>query len=347
MSPATGSQTPPCGAWGVVAGLVVIVQGLRLGGQHAGERSEAQWISRPPRRPARAAARRLRLHLRHRADERDLLRHHDPDPAESHQAVRRRRHRRRGRMERAVRGDLGGHAVRLRADAGHAVRPLRPAAGDAGLDFRPVRRFPVHGLRPQPGVALPGRILNGMTAASFSTANAYVADITPPDRRARNFGMLGSAFGFGFIIGPSVGGLLGEISLRLPFMVAAGLCLINWLYGLLVLPNPCRPSGARRRSTGARANPLGSLIFLRRRGDLLGLATVGFLSQLALTVLPNIFVLYTGYRYHWTPGMLGLVFMASGASMIAVQMFLVGPAVKAVGERGAVLLGAAGGRSPS
>ena len=188
-----------------------------------------------------------------------------------------------------------------------------------------------------------GRILNGMTAASFATANAYVADITPPDRRARNFGILGSAFGFGFIVGPSVGGLLGEISLRLPFMVAAGLCLINWIYGLLVLPESLPPERRATTLNWARANPLGSLIFLRRRGDLLGMATVGFLSQLAQTVLPNIFVLYIGYRYHWTSGVLGLVFMASGASMIAVQMFLVGPAVKAVGERGAVLIGAAAG----
>jgi MFS transporter, DHA1 family, tetracycline resistance protein len=188
-----------------------------------------------------------------------------------------------------------------------------------------------------------GRILNGMTAASFATANAYVADITPPDRRARNFGILGSAFGFGFIIGPSLGGLLGEVSLRLPFIVAAGLCLVNWIYGFVALPESLPPERRAASLNWSRANPLGSLIFLKRRGDLLGMATVGFLSQLAQTVLPNIFVLYIGYRYHWTPGVLGLVFMASGASMIAVQMFLVGPMVKAVGERGAVLIGAAAG----
>jgi len=185
-----------------------------------------------------------------------------------------------------------------------------------------------------------GRILNGVTASSFSTANAYVADITPPDRRARNFGMLGSAFGFGFMIGPTIGGVLGDISLRLPFVFAAGLCLINGLYGLLVLPESLAPDRRTKQLNWARANPVGSLAFLRERGDLLGLAGVNFLSQLAQTVLPAIFVLYTGYRYHWTPGILGLTFMATGASMIAVQMFLVGPAVKAVGERGAVLLGA-------
>jgi DHA1 family tetracycline resistance protein-like MFS transporter len=185
-----------------------------------------------------------------------------------------------------------------------------------------------------------GRIFNGMTAASFSTANAYVADITAPDKRARNFGIMGSAFGFGFIIGPSIGGLLGEVSLRLPFVVAAGLCLINGLSRLFILPESL---SADRRSTSLdwrRANPLGAFAFLRQRRELLGLAGVGFLFQLSYTVLPSIFVLYTGYRYHWTPAILGFTFMATGAAMIAVQMFLVGPVVKRVGERGAVLSGA-------
>jgi DHA1 family tetracycline resistance protein-like MFS transporter len=185
-----------------------------------------------------------------------------------------------------------------------------------------------------------GRILNGVTASSFSTANAYVADVTPPDRRARNFGMIGSAFGFGFIIGPSLGGFLGDINLRLPFLVAAGLCLINGLYGLFVLPESLPPERRTPQVDWRRANPLGSLIFLRERGELLGLASVGFLFQLAYTVLPSVFVLYMGYRYGWTPAVMGLVFMATGVCQICVQMFLVGPAVKRIGERGAVLAGA-------
>jgi DHA1 family tetracycline resistance protein-like MFS transporter len=185
-----------------------------------------------------------------------------------------------------------------------------------------------------------GRVLNGMTAASVSTANAYVADITPPEKRARNFGMMGSAFGFGFIIGPSIGGLLGEISLRLPFMVAAGLCLINGVYGLLVLPESLPPDRRTAALNWRRANPLGAFAFLRERRELLGLASVGFLFQLSYTVLPSIFVLYTNFRYHWTPAVLGFTFMATGASMVAVQMFLVGPVVKRIGERGAVLCGA-------
>ncbi|HEY1449235.1 MAG TPA: TCR/Tet family MFS transporter, partial [Caulobacteraceae bacterium] len=195
-------------------------------------------------------------------------------------------------------------------------------------------------LSPNLGWLFIGRILNGITASSFSTANAYVADITPPDRRARNFGMLGSAFGFGFMIGPTVGGFLGEYGLRVPFYAAAALCLINFLYGLFVLPESLPAEHRTTSLNWSRANPVGSLRFLREHGELLGLAGVSFLNQLAQVVLPTIFVLYTGYRYGWTPAILGLTFMASGASMIAVQMFLVGPVVKAVGERGAVLLGA-------
>jgi DHA1 family tetracycline resistance protein-like MFS transporter len=188
-----------------------------------------------------------------------------------------------------------------------------------------------------------GRVLNGVTASSFATGNAYVADITPPERRARNFGMMGSAFGFGFMIGPTIGGFLGDINLRLPFMAAAGLCLLNGLYGLLVLPESLPPERRTPSMNWARANPLGSLVFLRSRAHLLGLATVGFLYQLSFTALPTIFVLYTTYRYGWTSKILGLTFLASGVSQIVVQLFLVGPAVKRLGERGAVLLGSGGG----
>jgi DHA1 family tetracycline resistance protein-like MFS transporter len=188
-----------------------------------------------------------------------------------------------------------------------------------------------------------GRILNGLTASTFSTANAYVADVTAPERRARNFGLLGSAFSFGFIFGPVLGGLLGNSDLRLPFKVAAGLTLINWLYGMFVLPESLIPARRVKAIEWRRANPLGALAFLRARGNLLGLASVYFLFQLAQIVLPTIFVLYTGYRYGWTPRILGFTFMATGVSGIVVQMFLVGPVVARIGERGAVLLGATGG----
>jgi DHA1 family tetracycline resistance protein-like MFS transporter len=185
-----------------------------------------------------------------------------------------------------------------------------------------------------------GRILNGITAASFSTANAYVADITPPEKRARNFGMLASTFGIGFMVGPSIGGLLGEVSLRLPFIAAAALCFLNFLYGLFVLPESLPPERRAAHLPWRRANPFGALMFLKDHGELLGLAGVSFLNQLAQVVLPTIFVLYTGYRYGWGPGILGFTFLASGACMTAVSMLLVGPVVKRFGERGAVLIGA-------
>jgi DHA1 family tetracycline resistance protein-like MFS transporter len=188
-----------------------------------------------------------------------------------------------------------------------------------------------------------GRALNGLTAASFATANAYVADMTAPEQRARMFGWMGSALSFGFLLGPVLGGALADINLRLPFLVAGGLTAINWLYGVFVLPESLQPGRRARTFDWRRANPIGSLDFLRRHGALLGLAGVGFLFQLAYTVGPTIFVLYGGYRYHWRPGATGLAMMATGGLGVVVQTLLVGPVVARIGERGALLLGAAAG----
>ncbi len=184
-----------------------------------------------------------------------------------------------------------------------------------------------------------GRILNGLTAASSSTASAYVADITAPELRAKNFGALGSAFSVGFVFGPALGGYLGDINLRLPFMVAAGLCAVNWLYGLLVLPESLPPEKRVARFNWGRANPIGALGMLSAHRDLLPLGLMNMLFWLSQNVLPSVFILYTGYRFHWSLTIQGLTFIATGLAGIVVLIFLVGPVVKAIGERGAVLLG--------
>jgi DHA1 family tetracycline resistance protein-like MFS transporter len=198
-----------------------------------------------------------------------------------------------------------------------------------------------------------GRVFNGLTAASFSTANAYVADISTPANRAKNFGWMGAAFGVGFLLGPALGGVLATYSvhlgdlvlspLRTPFLVAAGLCAVNWLYGLFVLPESLPPQRHIATFDWRRANPLASLSLLRSHASLLPLATLNFLFMLAQQVLPNVFVLYTTLRYHWNLRFLGVTFFITGALGILVQFFVVAPVVKRVGERGAVLLGAAAG----
>ena len=188
-----------------------------------------------------------------------------------------------------------------------------------------------------------GRVINGMTAASFSTAGAYVADVTAPQDRAKTFGWLGSAFSFGFIMGPTLGGFLAADSLRLPFFVAAGLTAVNWLYGFFVLPESLPVERRIARFDWRRANPVGSLRFLRAHSELLDLAFINFLFFLAQNVLPSIFVLYAGYRYHWTPQIMGLALLGTGALGVAVQLLLVGPVVSRIGERRTLLLGALGG----
>jgi DHA1 family tetracycline resistance protein-like MFS transporter len=184
-----------------------------------------------------------------------------------------------------------------------------------------------------------GRVINGITAASFSTANAYVADITAPQERAKAFGMLGAAFGIGFLVGPAIGGALGDINLRLPFWAAAALAICNWLYGFFVLPESLPPEHRTPALNWRRANPVGALVFLRERANLLGLITINVLYLFAHNVFPSIFVLYVGFRFNWGPGMAATMLVATGISNILVQTLVVGRVVKAIGERGALLTG--------
>jgi DHA1 family tetracycline resistance protein-like MFS transporter len=183
-----------------------------------------------------------------------------------------------------------------------------------------------------------GRVISGISAASIATSYAYVADVTAPEQRSARFGLLGVAFGAGFVLGPALGGLAGNVDPRLPFWIAAALSLANTLYGLLVLPESLPPE---RRADFAwrRANPLGSLALLRTQPQLLGLATVHFLGQLAHASLPNIAVLYMMYRYGWDERAVGFTMAAVGVCAMVVQGALIGPAVARFGERAALLVG--------
>ena len=187
-----------------------------------------------------------------------------------------------------------------------------------------------------------GRVISGVTSSSFGTACAYVADVTAPEDRAKKFGMLGVAFGVGFIVGPPVGGLLGAIDLRAPFWGAAVLSLANAAYGFFILPESL-PLERRSSFHWRRANPIGSIQLLRSRPQLFRLGSAGFLSMLAHDSLPITFVLYTTYLYHWDQRTIGLVLAAVGVMSIVVQGGLVGRLVAALGERRALAVGFASG----
>jgi MFS transporter, DHA1 family, tetracycline resistance protein len=183
-----------------------------------------------------------------------------------------------------------------------------------------------------------GRVISGITAASISTSYAYIADVTPADKRAARFGLLGAAFGMGFVLGPALGGFTGAVDPRLPFWIAAGLSLTNALYGFFVLPESLPPE---RRSAFAwrRANPVGALMLLRSQAALIGLASVNFLGNLAHAALPSVSVLYMMYRYGWDERTVGLTMAGVGIAAIVVQGGVIGPAVKRFGERRALVAG--------
>lgn len=177
-----------------------------------------------------------------------------------------------------------------------------------------------------------GRIIAGITAANYAAASAYIADVSPPEKRAANFGLIGAAFGIGFIIGPILGGLLAKWGVKVPFFFAGGLTLVNWAYGWFVLPESLAPEN-RRAFSWARSNPVGALVALRRFPALLGLVTCYFIAVLAHQVYPSIWVLYTTYRYSWTELQTGLSLAAVGFMAGMVQGGLTKRVVGALGER--------------
>ena len=183
-----------------------------------------------------------------------------------------------------------------------------------------------------------GRIISGITAATISTAFAYIADVTPEDGRAKAFGVVGLAFGLGFVLGPAIGGLLGGLDPRLPFWVSAAACLINAAFGWFVLPESLPPE-RRMAFAWTRANPLGSLRLLSSQRQLLGMAAVDFLVNVAHQVLPSVFVLYAAFRYGWDEMAVGLTLAFVGLCSALVQGLVVGPATARLGSRRALVAG--------
>jgi DHA1 family tetracycline resistance protein-like MFS transporter len=183
-----------------------------------------------------------------------------------------------------------------------------------------------------------GRALAGITGASFTTASAYIADVSTPEKRAQNFGMIGVAFGIGFIIGPVVGGILGKYNTHLPFLAAAGLALLNAVYGYFVLPESL-DKAHRRPFELKRANPLGSLLQLNKYPAVLGLAASLFLIYFAAQSVQSVWTFYTMSKFHWNEAWVGYSLGFVGLTVAAVQGGLIRIAIPKLGQQRAIWIG--------
>jgi len=200
-----------------------------------------------------------------------------------------------------------------------------------GLDYF------VMALAPTLGWLFLGRVISGITAASISTGTAYVSDVVAPEKRAAAFGMIGAAFGVGFVLGPALGGLLGNSDPRLPFWVAGGLSLANAIYGFFVLPESLSAE-KRQAFTLKRANPVGALKLLRSHPELFRLATIQFIGYVAHEVF-NVWALYAIFRYGWNEGTIGLSLALVGVCSIIISAGMVQPTVSRLGERRTLYIG--------
>ncbi len=183
------------------------------------------------------------------------------------------------------------------------------------------------------------RILSGVSSSTMPTANAYVADITAPEDRARMYGLLGGALGIGFVLGPAVGGWLGGINARLPFWVCGGMSLLNAAYGWFVLPESLPKEKRQPAIRWKRANPVGSVALLRSNRVIGVLGTMTTLNYLAHEVYPTVFVLYAIYRYGWSTQTIGISLAVVGVSYVITSAVLIGPFVRWFGERTTLFLG--------
>ncbi|MFO0857297.1 MAG: TCR/Tet family MFS transporter [Phycisphaerales bacterium] len=182
------------------------------------------------------------------------------------------------------------------------------------------------------------RAINGLSGASMSASMAYIADVTPPEKRAAGYGMVGAAFGIGFVIGPLLGGVLGEHNIRLPFIVAGCLMIVSWLYGAFVLPESL-PADRRREFSIARANPVGALLSIAKFPAVLGLATALFLLNVAQFGLHATWVVYTKHRYEWSPRQVGISLAIVGIGAAIVQGGLARVLIPRIGEKRAIIFG--------
>jgi len=181
-------------------------------------------------------------------------------------------------------------------------------------------------------------VLGGGLSANFAVAQAYVADITPPEQRTQALGKLGAMFGIGFVLGPMLGGLLGGIDLRLPLFAAAGLCTVNWMYGLLVLPESL-PTQQRRPLSQARVNPLTALAGVTQLQGVGALVAAFAFTALAQWTLQMTWVLYTNFKFGWGPRESGLSLFVVGLVAVIVQGGLLDRLIRVFGERRLILAG--------
>ncbi len=186
-----------------------------------------------------------------------------------------------------------------------------------------------------------GRVLSGVFGGSFGAAQASIADITPPEQRARNFGLVGAAFGTGFAIGPAIGGLLSDFGPQAPFLAAASLAGLNFIYGLTMFPDTLKPEN-RRRFSLARANPLGAWHTMQRTPGMLAAALVLIAWQIASLVYPLTWSFWGIAQLGWSDRMIGISLAAVGIVIALSQTFVTGPVVKRFGERDAASIGLIG-----
>jgi len=183
-----------------------------------------------------------------------------------------------------------------------------------------------------------GRIIAGLCGASITTASAYIADVSTPEKRAQNFGLIGAAFGLGFIIGPVIGGVFGEMGTRIPFMIAGGLSLMNWLYGYFILPESLKKEN-RRPFEWKRANPIGAFFQLKRYPTLIGLLAALLILYIAAQSTQTVWAYYTKEKFDWNKTWVGYSLGFVGLTVAIVQGGLIRIIIPKIGQKKSIMLG--------